>query len=198
MARLLLATTNPGKIEEFKLLLKPYIDDVVSAADLKIAEAPDESGETYAENSLIKANYYWQKGNLPTLADDGGLEIDALNGEPGVHSRRMNGQIRTDDELRDLFLGAVKGKPETEAGALLRVVLTLRVNRELDFQSEAVLEGVIKDSDLPRVPGYPVRSIFWIPSMNKFYSQFTPEEEMTVSHRAKALKKLIPLINQYV
>ncbi|HEV2170340.1 MAG TPA: non-canonical purine NTP pyrophosphatase, partial [Candidatus Binatus sp.] len=90
MNRLLIATTNPAKLAEYRLILRELGIELalVSLAELGIAEAPEETGATFAENALIKARYYFPRARIATLADDGGLEIDALGGEPGVRSHR--------------------------------------------------------------------------------------------------------------
>ena len=88
--RLLIATTNPAKLEEYRLILRGVgIElELVSLAELGISETPEETGATFTENALIKARFYFQRARIATLADDGGLEIDALGGEPGVRSHR--------------------------------------------------------------------------------------------------------------
>jgi XTP/dITP diphosphohydrolase len=93
MRRLLIATTNRAKLAEYRLILRDVgIElELLSLADLRISETPDETGATFAENALIKARFYFERARTATLADDGGLEIDALGGEPGVRSHRWIG-----------------------------------------------------------------------------------------------------------
>ncbi len=198
MAKLLIASRNPGKIRELKAVVSRYVDEVVTLDDLGVSEEPVEDGETFEENSLIKANFYWQRAHIPTLADDSGLEIDALQGQPGVHSRVWHGQRLTDEELRNEILKLLQGIPEQERTARLRTVVTLRINQDMNFQSELAHPGIIRDSRLPIDPGYPYRSIFWLPELKKFYCELTPEEHEKINHRRKAVEKLLPYIQQYV
>lgn len=199
MPKLLIASHNPGKIRELSELLHPHGITILTPRDCGITDQPAEDGETFAENSLLKANFYWQKsGNIDTLAGDGGLVIDALGGEPGVHTRRIDGKDRTDDELRALIIEKTARIPEAHRTARLTVVLTLRVGPDLNFQTEAAIEGIIKDSQLPHEPGYPIRPIFWIPSVGKFYSELTAAEHHRLSQLRIAFEKLLPYLEQYV
>src|SRR6202166_223947 len=93
MRRLLIATTNRAKLGEYRLILRDVgIElELVSLADVGISESPEETGATFTENALIKARFYFERARIATLADDGGLEIDALGGEPGVRSHRWLG-----------------------------------------------------------------------------------------------------------
>lgn len=199
MGALLVATTNKAKFNEFASYLKPYGIRVASLADVGIKDAPDEDAETFEENSLIKANFYWQRsGGLPTLAEDGGLEIDALNGQPGVHSRRIDGIERSDEDLRNAIIKRLRGVPEEHRTARLRVVATLRVTQDRNFQSEASIEGTIKESALTSTPGFPYRAILWIPRYNKFYAECTEKECAAISHRRRIVEMLLPYLQQYV
>ncbi len=100
MQRLLIATTNPAKLAEYRLILRDVgIElELVSLSDVGISESPDETGATFTENALIKARFYFERARIATLADDGGLEIDALGGEPGVRSHRWLGSGGDDSD----------------------------------------------------------------------------------------------------
>lgn len=198
MSRLLIATHNHGKLRELQDAVVPYVDEVVTLDELKIFDEPVEDGETFEENSLLKANFYWRRSNIPTLADDGGLEIDALGGKPGVHSRRSHGRRLSDEELRLEILRLLQGIPEDKRTAQLRTVVTLRVSQDQNFQAELSHQGIIRESNLPIDPGYPFRAIFWLPELKKFYSQLTPEENQRLNHRRRAVEKLIPYLQQYL
>src|ERR1700678_4772407 len=105
MERLLIATTNPAKLAEYKLILRDIgIElEVVSLAEVGISETPEETGATFTENALLKARFYFERARIATLADDGGLEIDALGGEPGVRSHRW---LNSGGDDSDEALGA--------------------------------------------------------------------------------------------
>src|SRR4051794_19206444 len=99
MKKLLIATHNPGKLNEFRMFLEGVPFEIISLSDVGITEDVEEDGTTYEENSQKKALFYAQKSGLPALSDDGGLEIVALNNQPGIHSRRWLGYPATDEEL---------------------------------------------------------------------------------------------------
>lgn len=198
MSKLLVATTNLGKQKEFEEFLRPHSIETVSLSDLKIEERPIEDGETFAENSLLKANFYWQKSGLPTLTDDGGFEIDALGGAPGVHSHRFGGIELSESEIIQAMLRELKNVPPDRRTARIHGVVTLRVSQDRNFQAEASTEGLVRESDLSPKPGLPYRAILWIPSYNKFYSQLTEKELSQENHRYRALEQILPYIKQYV
>ncbi len=198
MSKLLIATRNPGKFQEIKEVLESYVSELVTPDDLGMTEEPVEDGETFAENSLLKANFYWQRTGLPVLADDGGLEVEALGGRPGVHSRVVNGKRLSDQELRHWILHELRGVPDIRRTAKLKTVVTLRVASDRNFQKETSIDGLIRDSSIPIDPGYPFRSIFFLPAFDKFFAELTLAEHARVNHRKKALIELIPYIQQYV
>src|SRR3990167_9592915 len=96
--KLLVATTNPGKLAEIRRFLTDIPVELVSLKDVGIADSVEETGKTFEENAILKAKFYAQKSGLPTLADDGGFEIDALNGEPGVKSHRWADPSQENDD----------------------------------------------------------------------------------------------------
>jgi len=197
MGKLLIATTNPAKLREFTALLASKVE-IVTPAGLGLTDVPEEDGESFAENSLLKSNFYWQRTDLPTLADDGGLEIDALGGQPGVHSRRIDGQERSDQELIKIILERIRQVPAARRTARMKTVVTLRVARDRNFQAEASIEGLIRPSRLTPERGYPYRAILWIPKYKKFMQELAPAEMETLNHRRKAINDLLPYIEQYV
>ena len=124
--KLLLATTNPGKLTEFKKGLHPLIKfgyELVTLDELGIEEDVEETGKTFKENAIIKAEFFAQKSGLATIADDGGFVIKALNGEPGVKSRRWLGYRGTDKELIDYTLVRIRNIPDNELQAHLELCL---------------------------------------------------------------------------
>ena len=127
MKKLLIATTNPGKLTEIKRFLVDLPIELVGLKDIGITDVVEETGSTFEENAILKATYYCKKSGLPTLADDGGFEIDALGGEPGVKSHRwIHGDREdTDEELITYTLVKLKGLSRAMRGAQLRLVLAL-------------------------------------------------------------------------
>jgi XTP/dITP diphosphohydrolase len=191
MQKLVIASHNPGKVAEFKKLLADWPFEIIGLADLNIEDDVEETGKTFQDNALLKADFFHQLTGLPTLADDGGMEIDALNGEPGVKSRRWRGYTMTDQEMVDYTLKKLQGVPTPDRTCRLKVVLCLIMPNQDPIFTEGSIEGVMTDKqELPISEGYPFRSIFRVTKLNKLYGELTDEEHNQVSQRLKALNKL--------
>jgi XTP/dITP diphosphohydrolase len=161
MKKLLIATNNPGKVKEYKELLKDLPLKLVSLKDLGIKDKVNESGKTFEENAIKKAKFYSRLSGFLTLADDGGLEIDYLNGEPGVNSRRWPGYEATDKELIDFCLKKLEGVPWQKRKAQLRVIIALAIPGKEVLTFEGKLRGIILTKPRGKlIPGYPFRPIF--------------------------------------
>jgi XTP/dITP diphosphohydrolase len=196
--RLLIATTNRAKLAEYRLILRDVgIElDLVSLADLQISETPDETGATFAENALIKARFYFQRAQIATLADDGGLEIDALGGEPGVRSHRWLGSGRDDSDraLVDEVIRRMKGVETARRTARIRVAIAL-IREEggaiREHTAEGAIEGAIAERAYPEIrAGFPYRAVLVIPGRNCYLGQLGDEEEARISQRRIAVLKL--------
>ncbi|MFH0864145.1 MAG: non-canonical purine NTP pyrophosphatase [Candidatus Gottesmanbacteria bacterium] len=202
MKRLLIATTNPGKLTEIKFFLKEIPIKLVSLTDLGIKDKVEEDGKTFEENARKKAIYYCKISGIPTIADDGGLEIDYLNGEPGVKSHRwIDNKVNSDEELIKYTLEKLKGLPFDKRGAQLRTVIALTIPNGSTFISESIIRGVISEKAASfRTPGFPYRSLLYLPESGKFYHQddLTEEENIKYNHRGKALRKLKRIIKEKV
>lgn len=206
--KLLIATTNPGKFAEIKRFLSDLPSgkagvpvELVSLKDLGINKVVEETGKTFEENAILKAKFYAAKSGLPTLADDGGFEIDVLNGEPGVKSHRWvhGDKENTDEELVAHTIERMKGI--TNRSAQLRLVLALALPNGTIHTSEASVRGVIPLEPRNKItPGFPYRSLLFLPEINKYYDhdELTPEETERFNHRKKALDKLKPYIRNII
>lgn len=197
--KLLIATSNPGKLAEIKRFLSDIPIELVSPKDVGITDAVEETGKTFEENAVLKAKFYAQKTGLPTIADDGGFEIDALGGEPGVKSHRwIHGDREdTDEELIAYTFEKLKGIPPKRRGAQLRAVLAFALPNGEIHTATAATRGIIPDKPSDgRVTGFPYRSILYIPEIGKYYNHdlLTPAETETYNHRKKALEKLKPML----
>lgn len=185
--KLLVATTNPGKIREIAGILARLRVTVVSLDDLPHVIEPEETGRTFAENARLKALYYHSASGLPTVADDSGLEIDALEGAPGIHSARWEGpdyavKFRKIYELLD-----ARSARESAARFVCRVALAER--GQITFEAEGVIEGRIADA--PRGDkGFGYDPIFFYPPLNRTTAELDQELKATVSHRGKAFTAL--------
>lgn len=200
--KLLIATTNPGKLAEIRRFLSDVPVKLVSLKDVGISDNVEETGSTFEENAILKAKYYAQKSGLPTIADDGGFEIDALGGEPGVKSHRwIHGDREdSDEELIAYSFEKLRGLPPSKRGAQLRAVLAFVTPEGGVHTATDATRGIIPDrpSD-ERVPGFPYRSILFIPEINKYYNHdlLTQEETEVYNHRKRALDTLKPHIRAY-
>jgi XTP/dITP diphosphohydrolase len=197
--RLLIATSNPGKLREIKKYLSDVPVELVSLKDIGISDKVEESGATFEENAILKAKYYSQLSGLPTIGDDGGFEIDALNGEPGVKSHRWIHGCRenTDEELIAYTFKKIGILPRVRRGAQLRAVLAFVIPGGIPVTAAAATRGIIPDAPSTlRSNGFPYRSILFLPKINKFYNEhaLTEEENEVYNHRKKALCKLKPFI----
>src|SRR5438874_3746177 len=145
MRTLLLATSNLHKLEELRAIFSDLPLRLLSLSDLQLAIDVEETGTTYAENAELKAHAYAQVSNMLTLADDSGLEIDALGGAPGVQSARYLGSETSYEERFRVILEQLKGLPLDKRGAHFRCVIALAEPAETISMVEGVVEGVIAD-----------------------------------------------------
>jgi XTP/dITP diphosphohydrolase len=199
MEKLLIATQNPGKILELSRLLSDFSLQLMSLRDVGITDDVEENGKTYEENSRAKALFYAKKSGLPAISDDGGLEISALNGEPGIHSRRWLGHRASDEELISHMKKIAKQLPDNNRNAYFRTVVTLALKDGRAWSVEGVVKGMISRKPyLKMLAGYPYRSFFFIPEINKFYheNELSFEEQKIYNHRYKAVQKLKPFIEE--
>lgn len=193
MNKLLIATHNIGKFNLFKDYLAHTAHDLLSLDDCGITYDVPETGSTFEENARIKAEAYMKLTGLPTLSDDGGIEIDALNGEPGVYSSRYAGPDATDKQKVLFLLEKMQHVPQSERTGRFVVVLALALPGQEIVTFKGVMEGTI--SFEPRGilrKGLPYRQIF-IPS--EFEYTLDELDDMGVkgyiSHRKKALESVI-------
>jgi XTP/dITP diphosphohydrolase len=202
MSRLLIATSNPAKLRELSRFLSGIPAQIISLTDAGITARADETGSSIEENAVLKARFYHGISGIPTIADDGGFEIDSLGGEPGVRSHRWPHGDRdaTDDELITYTMKRMEHISEGRRGAQLRVVVAFAAGSVLQT-AEATVRGVIPDrpSDM-REPGFPYRSLLYLPELGKFYQHdaLTPEENERLNHRRYAVEKLVPVIRRYL
>jgi len=187
--KLLIGTTNPGKVREFTQLLKDMPFELITPKDLGIEESPEETGKTLEENAILKAQFYLERANMPLLVDDTGFEIDALNGEPGIKVRRWPGHEATDQELVDYALEKLKGVPMELRGAMFRAVVGIATDAKNIQLFEGTMRGyIVEEPHYPIVPGYPFRSLFFAPALGMVLAQ-AEVEELNNLHRREAMEK---------
>ncbi len=184
MTKLLIATSNRHKFEEFVDLLDDLPYQLVSLHDVGISQVVDETGDTFAANARLKAEFYSQHSGLLTLADDSGLEIAALGGAPGVHSARYGG-VTGADQLQ-LVLKQLEGRPFHERMArFICVIAIAEPDGTLHF-AEGTLPGVI-DFAPKGTHGFGYDPIFYLLDRGVTMAELPPAEKNKISHRARAV-----------
>jgi XTP/dITP diphosphohydrolase len=184
---LLIATTNPGKLREIRGILADVPFELVSLERFPHVEEPEETGATFAENARLKAIYYHQQTGLPAVADDSGIEIDALDKAPGVHSARWHGTdyaVKFAGIYREL---AARGVPTSTARFVASVALADR--GAIQFESSGIIEGTIAPE--PRgTHGFGYDPIFFYPPYGCTLAEVDGERKAAVSHRGAAFRAL--------
>lgn len=197
--KLLIATTNKGKLQELSTFLSDLSVELVSLNDVGITDDVEETGETYKENSQKKAIFYAQRSNLPAIADDGGLEIDALGGAPGVKSRRWLGKEESDEILLKHLANVAKNLPNDNRKAWFKTVISFAMPDGKVWSVAGEVEGVIVENPHEKIlKGYPYRSFFYLPEIKKYYheSELSDMEQKLYNHRYKAVQELKPIIEK--
>jgi len=188
--RLLVATQNPGKVREFRALLGDLPIELTSAEGM-----PDvaETGSTFAENATLKARAAAAWSGEWALADDSGIEVDALDGAPGIHSNRYWGEGTTEAERNALLLRDLAAVPAERRTARYRAVVAIASPDGRVWLSEGVCEGVIRDE--PRgAHGFGYDPHFLIPELRATMAELDPEVKNRISHRGKALRAALPVL----
>lgn len=191
MKEIVVASTNEGKIKEIKAMLNEIGIEVKSINDVFDEEIDiEETGKTFQENALIKAQTICDMIKKPTLADDSGLEVNALNGGPGIYSARFMGHDTSYDVKNQYIIDAVKGK---DRGARFVCAMALCIPDEEPIFIEEYFDGEINDK-IEGENGFGYDPIFYVPELHKTSASLTLEEKNQYSHRAKALKKLYEIL----
>ncbi|MDA0770413.1 MAG: RdgB/HAM1 family non-canonical purine NTP pyrophosphatase [Chloroflexi bacterium] len=187
MEKLLIATHNQGKLKELSSLLEGVPFELVSLADVGIEHDVDETGATLEVNAALKAETYSRLSGLPTLADDSGLEVDSLGGEPGVHSARYAGEGATDNDRIALLLSNLADKPQPWSAGFRCVVAIVWPGRPAELYPGECLGEIIIE---PRGSnGFGYDPVFMIPQEDKTMAELTAAEKNRVSHRSAAVLK---------
>lgn len=199
MKKLLIATRNVGKLKEISSFLSDLPIKTVSFKSLGITNDFEENGKTYEENSQKKAIFYAKISKLPTIADDGGIEISALDGVPGIKSRRWLGKNSTEEDIINHMAKVAKELPDNNRKAFFKTVLSFALPNGKVWSSDGEIEGIIaKRPYLKIFKGYPYRSFFYLPKLKKYYheNELTDKEQKLYNHRYKAVQKLKPIIRK--
>ncbi|KIH42160.1 nucleoside-triphosphate diphosphatase [Bacillus sp. A053] len=193
MKEAIIATHNPGKVKEFKEILEPKGYDVKSLAEIGFTEEIEETGHTFEENAILKAEAVAKAVNKMVIADDSGLSIDNLGGRPGVYSARYAGEQKDDQANINKVISELKGIEKEQRTARFRCALAVSIPGEETKTVEGHVEGYIAEE--PRGEyGFGYDPIFIVKDKDKTMAELTSDEKNKISHRADALKKLSKLL----
>lgn len=188
---LVIATHNQGKLAEFKELMKDLPVEIKCLADFADMEAPEETGRTFAANARLKALYYAKKTGVTCIADDSGLEVQALDGAPGVRSARYAGEKATDEENNALLLHNMKF--QVKRTCRFRCALAVvQPDGKVLYEVDGICDGMLLHEPLGS-GGFGYDPLFWSTELHKSMAEATMQEKNKISHRGKAIKKLVAL-----
>jgi XTP/dITP diphosphohydrolase len=188
MPKLLLATSNQGKIREYRFLLDGLDYQITTPPEEGITKVITESGNNYEQNARLKAVAYAKLSQLATLADDSGLEVDALNGEPGVKSARFAGEAATDAEKVNLILAKLKKVPWRQRTARFKCVIAIATPKGQTEVCHGECQGMIS-LEAKGENGFGYDPIFFLPELGKTMAELPFELKNQISHRARASQK---------
>lgn len=188
MNRIVLATKNKGKIKEMRQLLAPMHIEVLSLADFAPVDDAEENGATFAENAMIKACYYFAHTGIPCLADDSGLEVDALGGRPGVYSARYSGEDATDQTNNAKVLQEMEGVEAEKRTARFRCSMAL-VGDGIELTTDGTCEGILLAEERGS-GGFGYDPLFYVPKFERTLAEMSSDEKNGISHRGAAVRKM--------
>jgi len=191
MNKLVFATNNEHKLDELRAMLPEF--SVFGLKDININEDIEENGLTLTENACIKASFLFEKSGMPALAEDTGLEVFALNGQPGVHTARYAGEQRDPKDNMNKLLKALEG--QQDRSAQFRTVITL-VNGEETLYFEGIVMGKIGES-MAGNAGFGYDPVFIPDGYDKSFAELDLSIKNQISHRARAVEKLKAYLNEW-
>jgi XTP/dITP diphosphohydrolase len=194
--KLLIATHNSGKMREYRQLLRDAPFELVSLDDLGITEEVEETGDTFEENARLKALAYARLSGMLTLSDDSGLEVDALNGEPGIRSARYGGDANATDQDRvRMLLSNLEGVPWEKRTARFRCVIVISRPKGDDASVVGSVAGMIQYRPEGN-EGFGYDPVFYLPSYGQTMAQLSLEEKNRISHRSDAARKAVTALQR--
>ena len=192
--KFVLATHNPGKLKEMSSILSRFGVEVVSPKELGITVDVEETGTTFAENAMLKARAICAAANLPAIADDSGLCVDALNGGPGVYSARYGGEGLDDKGRYTLLLNSMRGQATRAAHFTCSIACAFPNGDTLTAEGQC--DGTIAFAPMGE-GGFGYDPVFFYPPLAKTFGQLTAEEKSAISHRGQALKEFSAKLETY-
>jgi XTP/dITP diphosphohydrolase len=195
MPKLLLATSNPGKIREYRFLLTGLGYQITTLSEEGIAKVVTESGNNYEQNARLKATTYAKLSQLTALADDSGLEVDALNGEPGVKSARFAGEAATDADRVNILLAKLNGVSWERRTACFKCVIVIATPQGQTKVCSGECRGMIA-LEAKGENGFGYDPIFFLPEIGKTMAELPLAVKNQISHRARASQKARQVLQQ--
>ncbi len=196
MRALLIATTNRHKLDEFRAIFSDLPYQLLSLNDVQLDINVEETGTTFQENSELKALAYARASGLLSLADDSGLEIDALGGELGVYSARFGGENMPYSERFQLIFEHLNGLLPEERTACFRCVITIAEPSGYHRSVEGIIEGLITEAPRGEM-GFGYDPIFLVPELGKTTAEISPEHKNRISHRGQAARRARALLEDW-
>jgi XTP/dITP diphosphohydrolase len=194
MTDLVIASTNPGKLQEFRALLKHFPITLINPEELGLILSIQEENDSYLNNAKRKAQAYAEKTERWTIADDTGLEVDALNGAPGLKSARLAGPGRSDADRRGLLLDLLHPHPHPWTARFRCIVVLVGPGGSID-SGEGICEGEIIPQERGK-HGFGYDPIFLVSDLQKTMAELTLEEKNHLSHRARAVQAILPVLKE--
>ena len=192
---LLIASGNPGKIREIKMLLGDVDTEIISAHQKNMDLTVEETGNSYAENARLKAMAYLKETGIPVLADDSGLEVDALNGEPGIYSARYSPNPEASDSDRyHYLLEQLAGKPQPWTAHFHCTAILALPDGEV-IETTGRCDGIIIP-EARGAGGFGYDPIFYLPEFGATMAELPMRIKNKISHRARAVSALVPVIKE--
>ena len=191
--KIIIATNNEGKVKEIKAILKDH--NVVSQKQEGIHTEPIEDGTTFAENALIKARALKEITDCAVIADDSGIEVDALGGAPGIYSARFAGEDGTPDDCNKKMLESLKGLPFEKRSARYVCCMALILPDGSEHTFSGTCEGYVID-EMRGTNGFGYDPMFYVPSLNQTFGEADSEAKDKISHRYNALKQVLDFLTK--
>ncbi|SKA90028.1 XTP/dITP diphosphohydrolase [Caloramator quimbayensis] len=189
LEKIIIASNNKHKVDEIKDILKGFCNEILSLKEAGINCEVEENGTTFEENAYIKAKAIVDLTGLPCIADDSGLEVDALNGAPGVYSARFSGEHGNYKKNNEKLLSLLKGVPREKRGARFVTAIALVTPDGDKIFARGEIRGIITEEEVGS-NGFGYDPLFLVLGLNKTFAQLSSQEKNSISHRGRALNDL--------
>lgn len=197
MQTIIIASSNQGKLKEFRELMEGLPVEVKSLADYPEIGDIEENGSTFAENAAIKARAVHRATGCLAIADDSGLEVDALDGAPGIYSARYAGEEKDDDANNAKLLDALAAVPDDQRGAQFHCAICAISADGRQFDAEGIVRGCILRS--PRGNhGFGYDPLFYVPAFDRTTAELSMNDKNAISHRGKAMRKMVQILKEKI